>query len=145
MSSAKNFFTEDEKNAVIDAIRKVEISTSGEIRVHVDDYCKEDVFKRTVKVFEELQMHKTPFRNAVLIYIAVKDKKFAIIGDEAINQKVAASFWNETSNQLQENFKVGNYCNGIIIAIQSIGEILITHFPDLEDIQTNKLPDDISF
>jgi uncharacterized membrane protein len=90
-------------------------------------------------------MDNTPFRNGVLIYIAVKDRKFAIIGDEAINNKVAENFWQETSAQLLENFKAGNYCNGIITAVETIGEILIKYFPDLEDIQTNKLPDDISF
>jgi uncharacterized membrane protein len=145
MASAKDFFTESEKNAVVAAIRKMEMSTSGEIRVHVDDHCDGDVYEKAIKVFHSLNMEKTPFRNAVLIYVAVKDRKFAVIGDEAINNKVSAGYWGSISQQLLEEFKSGNYSNGIVRAVEAIGETLTKYFPDIDELESNKLPDDISF
>jgi uncharacterized membrane protein len=145
MASAKDFFREDERNAIVDAIRKVEMNTSGEIRVHIEDLCKEDVFEKAVKIFHTLNMEKTPFRNAVLIYVAVKDRKFAVIGDEAIHNKVEAAYWEKISQHLLENFRSGNYANGIIHTVETIGETLVSYFPDIDALDKNNLPDDISF
>ncbi|MDB5228228.1 MAG: hypothetical protein JWN78_2421 [Bacteroidota bacterium] len=145
MASAKDFFSENDKDAIVKAIRKVELSTSGEIRVHVDEKCEEDVYEKAIKVFHFLKMEKTPFRNAVLIYIALKDRKFAIVGDEAIHNKVDDAFWKDISEQLRADFKKGDYGYGVNRAIETIGETLFKYFPHMEDLDTNKLPDDISF
>lgn len=145
MASAKNFFTDSEKESIVAAIRKVEIHTSGEIRVHVDDRCDENAYDRAVKVFQYLKMDKTAFRNGVLIYIAVKDRKFAVIGDEAINKKVDTDFWSAITQKLHNDFVAQQFADGIIQAIKTVGDTLIKYFPDLDELERNDLPDDISF
>lgn len=145
MASANKFFTNSEKDAIVTAIRKVEIHTSGEIRVHVDDRCDENAYDRAVKVFQYLKMDKTIFRNGVLIYIAVKDRKFAIIGDEGIYKKVDDSFWSAIAQKLHIDFEAQHFAHGIIHAIDTVGATLINYFPNLDELERNELPDDISF
>ena len=145
MASAKDFFNDTEKDAIVSTIRKVELHTSGEIRVHIDDRCKEDAYDRAVKVFDYLNMNKTTFRNGVLIYIAVKDKKFAVIGDKAIHSKVDSNFWKNITHQLHKEFAEQHYSNGIINAIETIGKTLVKYFPDVDELDRNELQNDISF
>ena len=145
MISAKNFLSEKEKNAVVSAIRAIESNTSGEIRIHIDDSCSEDVLDRAVQVFHHLKMDQTAFRNGVLIYIAVRDKQFAIIGDKGINKKIDEDYWKSISYQMQQNFIRESPSKAIINAVHQIGKTLSTHFPDLDKFDKNELPDEISF
>ncbi len=145
MASAKTFLSDVEKDAVVAAIREAELHTSGEIRVHIDDRCDQDAYDRALKVFQSLKMYKTPFRNAVLLYIAVKDKKFAIIGDEAIHMKVHPDFWNGLLQELKENFSNEHFMEGITRCVHTIGTTLSTHFPDIDQLDRNELPNDLSF
>ncbi|MFN8282047.1 MAG: TPM domain-containing protein [Chitinophagales bacterium] len=145
MASAKNFLKEQEKNLIVATIRKMELETTGEIRVHLDNRCDGDVMDRAIKVFNHLNIDKTPFKNGVLIYIAAEDRKFAVIGDEAIHQKVAADFWNKIAQKLQSDFTETNYCKGIIETIERVGDILKKHFPQMQHGKHNQLEDDISF
>lgn len=145
MISAKTFLTDEEKNKVVDTIRKIEAATTGEIRVHIDDACTDDVLDRAVEVFYHLRMDKTVFRNGVLLYIAVKNKQFAIIGDEAINQKVTAKFWKEISFELNNDFKNSAPITAILHALQTIGIQLAHYFPALDILDNNELPNEISF
>lgn len=90
----KNFFSESDKKSIQEAISEAELNTSGEIRVHIDAKCAEDVKLHAIEVFGKLKMHETAMRNGVLFYLAVEDRKFAIIGDEGINKVVPADFWD---------------------------------------------------
>ena len=145
MASAKDLFNDDEKESVVAAIRAVELSTSGEIRVHIDDRCDGDAFQRAVKVFIHLNMDKKPFRNAVLIYVAVKDKKFSIVGDIAIHEKVGEKYWKKILVEMEHHFSLGLFTDGIKEAIQTVGHTLSKYFPAIDELDKNTLPDDISF
>ena len=145
MSTVSNFLTESEKNRIIDVIRNAEANTTGEIRLHMENKCSGDAMKRAISVFHELKMDRTKFRNGILIYIAIKDKKFAILGDEAINQKIESSYWTELSQQLQKRFSEQSFADGLAEVIQKTGQTLSQHFPNLENYLKNELPDDISF
>lgn len=145
MISAKNFLTDEEKNKVVTAIRTVETNTTGEIRIHIDDSCDEDVLDRAVEIFYHLRMDKTIFRNGVLIYIAVKNKQFAIIGDEAIHQKVDAHYWKDISFELNNDFQYKQPTEAILHAIQTIGNTLAQYFPALDNFDKNELPNEISY
>ena len=96
--SAKKFFTPDQQKSIQKSIANAELNTSGEIRVHIDDKCKEAVLDKAADTFHMLKMDKTDLRNGVLFYLAVSDHKFAILGDKGINEKVdttnAAEFAN---------------------------------------------------
>ncbi|HOU97056.1 MAG TPA: TPM domain-containing protein [Bacteroidales bacterium] len=141
---ASLFFTKSEKNAILEAIKEAEKNTSGEIRVHIETRCKEDVLDRAAWIFRKLGMDKTRDRNGVLFYLAVKDRKFAIIGDAGINSKVPEGFWNQIKEIMEKNFKEGHFAEGLSEGIKLAGEKLKEYFPYNRD-DINELSDDISF
>lgn len=143
MSVHKNF-SEEDKLQITNAIRVAETNTSGEIRVHIENHCKGDVLDRAAYVFEKLEMHKTKLRNGVLFYLAVKDHKFAILGDGGINDKVEDDFWECTKETVISKLKEGLFADGLAEGIIRAGERLKEHFPYQEDDE-NELPDEISF
>lgn len=140
----KNFFTEAEKTSIQQAIADAELNTSGEIRVHIDSRCAGDPKTEAVKVFEKLEMHQTQLRNAVLFYLAVDDRKFAILGDEGIDAAVPDDFWNSVRDTMLDNFKNQRFADGLTQGILMAGEKLKTHFP-YQDGDTNELSNEISF
>lgn len=141
---AKDLFTELEKQQIVAAIKEAEKNTSGEIRVHIERKCKEDVLDHAAFMFEELEMHQTELRNGVLIYLAVEDRQLAILGDAGINLKVPKGFWDATRDVMINEFKHGNFAKGLSDGIIKAGEQLKTHFPYQKD-DLNELSDDISF
>lgn len=141
--NVKNFFSKQQKAEIVAAIQAAEKDTSGEIRLHIESSCKGDALERTVKLFEKLKMHATHLRNGVLIYLAVKDKKFAIFGDEGINEVVPDDFWEDVKEEMAGHFKKGDFAAGISMGIRRVGEKLKEYFP-YQDDDVNELSDDIS-
>ena len=128
MSTIDSFLTKDDEAAIVAAIKKAETNTSGEIRVHVEKHTDNDHLDHALEVFGKLNMHKTELRNGVLIYIAVEDKKFVILGDEGINNKVSDNFWDTTKDIMQSHFRNGDFTIGIVEGILKAGEELKYHF-----------------
>ncbi|WP_016777436.1 TPM domain-containing protein [Anaerophaga thermohalophila] len=141
---AINMFTEEQKAGIVNAIKEAELNTSGEIRVHIEKNCPEDVLDRAAFIFEKLKMHKTKLRNGVLFYLAVKDRKFAILGDAGINAKVPEGFWDNIKDTMLNHFKNGEFARGLSEGIKMTGEQLKEHFPWKSD-DVNELSDEISF
>ncbi len=137
-------FTKEQQNKIVEAIKQAEHNTSGEIRVHIEKTCKEDVLDRAADVFAMLKMHKTEQRNGVLFYLSVEDRKFAILGDAGINAKVPSNFWESVKETILEQFKLGNNTEGLVKGILMAGEKLKAHFPYQKD-DANELSDEISF
>lgn len=142
--SAEDFFTIEEKQAITNAIGEAERNTSGEIRLHVENRCKIDVLDRAAYIFGKLNMHETAQRNGVLFYLAVDDRKFAIIGDSGINKAVPANFWDVIKGTMLALFKEGKFAEGLTTGICMAGEQLKTNFPYQTD-DINELSDEISF
>lgn len=140
----KEFFTDTQQKSIQLAIENAELHTSGEIRVHLDSKCKGEVIKVAKNIFEKLNMHKTELRNGVLFYLAVEDKKFAIIGDKGINDAVESNFWDSIRDIMTEEFKKNQFTVGLCQGIEMAGNKLKTHFPYQKD-DTNELTNDISF
>lgn len=141
---ARQFFTTEQQHEIVEAIRQAEANTSGEIRVHIENHCRGDIMDRSAMVFNILKMNETAERNGVLIYLAIKDKKFSIIGDEGINKMVEHDFWNDVKDMMAGHFRSGNFTEGIIQGVLRVGEKLKTFFPHKSD-DINELSDDISF
>jgi uncharacterized membrane protein len=141
---AASFFTKEQQSAIIASVKEAEKSTSGEIRVHIETNCQEDVLDRASWIFRKLNMNKTEARNGVLFYLAVSDRKFAIIGDAGINAKVPQGFWDEIKALMQNSFREGKFTEGLSQGILLAGTQLKAHFPfDKDDV--NELSDEISF
>jgi len=144
MSNAVSILNHKEDRRVVEAIQKAEQNTSGEIKVHIENHCRGDVKDRGLVVFKRLKLNKTKLRNGVLIYLAVRDRKFAILGDEGINNVVGDEFWNDVKDLMQSHFKEGRFAEGLEQGILRCGEKLQTYFPGQSD-KINEIPDDISY
>jgi uncharacterized membrane protein len=141
----KNYFTAEQQDLVVNAIRQAETATSGEVRIYIESKCKTAVpLERAMAVFHSLKMDQTIHRNAVLLYIAMGSRKLAVYGDEGMHAIVGQDYWNDTVTQLTTHFKNGNMTTGIVEAINDIGMKLQKHFPYLEG-DKNELPDEIVF
>jgi len=140
----KSFFSDEDKQRVEKAISQAELQTSGELRVHVECRCGGFPYERGKRVFENLGMVNTELRNGVLIYLAIVDKRFAILGDSGINEKVPDGFWDDVRDLMQTKFQEGAIGEGIEQAVLRIGEKLAEFFPRSED-DVDELDNAISF
>jgi len=141
-NTVETFLTSIEEQEVVAAIRKAEQQTSGEIRVHIENTSKGAIESRALEVFSILKMQNTELHNAVLIYVAVNDKAFAIYGDKGIDAVVPNSFWDDTKNTIQSHFKKGDYKQALVDGILLAGQQLKTHFPyniDDDNELTNRI------
>lgn len=126
------------------AIQDAERDTSGEIRVHIQHRVKGDIFAVAKARFEELGMTATEQRNGVLFYVAIKDKRFAVLGDQGINDRVPEGFWQETVDAMRQHFAEGDLVGGLEAGIRQAGKALKEFFPYQSD-DVNELSDEISY
>ncbi len=146
----QKFFSEAEQKRLREAIAAAERRTSGEIRLHVERDvptaapASGDPYQRAREVFAGLGMHDTAERNGVLVYLATRARKFAIVGDEQLHQRVGEAFWNDVRDLLAQQFGRDRFVEGLEGGVALIGEKLREHFPHRED-DRNELSDDISY
>lgn len=141
---ASTFFTREQQEAIVRAIGEAEHATSGEIRVHLETSCKADVLDEAAWLFRKVGMHKTADRNGVLIYFAIKERRFAIIGDTGINSVVPLGFWDEIRDHMKKRFSENMFTEGLTEGIIMAGMQLKEHFPHSKD-DINEITDTISF
>jgi uncharacterized membrane protein len=142
----KQFLTPDDNHRVAEAIRAFEKKTSGEIRVFMESRNPlVNTIERAQVVFGELQMHQTKDRNGVLLYLAVKDREVALLGDEGIHQKVGSAFWEKQVAEMIQLFKQNNLTEGMVKCIEHVGLVLVEKFPHDGTTDQNELSDDIVF
>lgn len=134
-----------DQQRVVAAIRAAEQTTSGQIKVHVEARCRGgDAYHRAAELFHRLGLERTRARNGVLLYVAVRDRKFALIGDSGIHEEVGSAFWHEAVARMRTAFQSGDLGAGLVGAISAVGERLAKRFPHHAG-DPNEIPDDISF
>lgn len=136
--------SEEARLQIMEAIREAEKNTSGEIRLFIEDVCKENVLDRAAFIFKEINMHKTKQHNGVLFYIALQSHQFAILGDKGINKVVEKDFWHSIKLEMQNYFTEGDFVTGLSKGIRMSGEALKKHFPYHQN-DKNELSDEIIF
>jgi uncharacterized membrane protein len=141
----KEFFSDEEQDRIVQAIRSAERRTSGEIRVYIESRCRfVDPIDRAIEVFYGLKMERTDDRNGVLVYVAIKDRQLAIFGDEGIHNRVGKDFWELEVKKMLDEFNSAHFAAGIVDIVKDIGQALHHHFP-YEREDKNELPDNIVF
>ena len=131
-----------DRDRVLAAIAEAETNTSGEIRVVLVQHSVTDPVAEAVAEFQKLGMHKTMHRNGVLILLAPKSRKFAVIGDKGVNEICGGLFWQSIVNTMQLAFRSRKFTSGLVEGIREIGRLLAHHFPPQADTG-NELPNDI--
>lgn len=140
----RRFFNLEEEQRIIDAIRHAESQSSAEVRVHINKHSEGDVVSYAQEIFTFLGMDKTELHNGVLIYLAVENRNFAVIGDHAIHERVGQIYWDTLRNEMQAEFKNESVCSGIVHAIEKLANTLKKYFPVLPK-DKNEIIDDISY
>ena len=136
------------RTRVVEAIGAAEARSHGEVRVHVEDRCPGgDPVARGRLVFEKLGMTATRRRNGVLIYVAARDRCFAVLGDSGLHEKVGEAFWSELAASMGQRFGAGDFAEGLVETIGRAGDALAAHFPreGPSDPDVDELPNRISF
>ena len=141
----RKLFTDEEQARIVEGIRRAEQGTSGEVRVFVENRCSYmDALDRAIEIFKEKGMEQTQERNAVLIYVALRDHQLAVYGDEGIHRKVGNDYWKKEVFGMIRDFNRDDYAEGIAHCVEDIGDALQKHFPYTKD-DKNELKDDIEF
>jgi uncharacterized membrane protein len=139
----REFLSKLEHNRIVSAIREAESKTSGEIRVYIQrGKLNADPLIIAQKKFQRLGMSKTRERNAVLIFVAPRAHKFAVVGDKAIHEKCGKQFWQHVVSGMQTHFQNEKFSDAIVEGIEEIGKLLAAHFPRTSTF-SNELPDEI--
>jgi uncharacterized membrane protein len=142
----KSILSAEDNKRIVEAIKSCEQLTSGEIRIYMESKNPlVSTLERATEIFTNLQMHTTKQRNAVLLYVAVKDREVALFGDEGIHQQVGTAFWNNQIAQMISHFKENNLTDGIVKCIAEVGSVLVEKFPYNSSEDKNELPNDIIF
>ena len=122
------------RSPIVSAIARAERGTTGEIRVHLSRRRWDpDPFARAQKIFTQLGMFRTNQRNGVLLYVNLRKRKFAIIGDEGIHKAVGGRYWEELSQALRDDLHSTHLENAIALAVRTIGLTLARFFPATND------------
>lgn len=127
------------------AIREAEEKTSGEIRVCVARFFWGSVEGAARRSFERLEMTRTAQRNGVLLFVVPARKRFVVLGDEGIHQRVGQPFWEAVTAVLSRHFRKGDFSGGLVEGIHAVGAQLSTHFPSKGTADVNELPNAIDF
>ena len=142
----KAFFSEPDQARILEAIRIAEKETSGEIRIYIESNNPlVDPLERAAEIFLQLKMENTAHRNAVLLYIAMKDHELALFGDEGIHKKVGSEYWQNAVKNMIAEFANQHIAIGIEQCILQIGQTLKETFPYEASTDKNELPDNIVF
>lgn len=139
----KNLLDKKAKEMIVEAIRRAEKQTSGEIRVHVTKNTPTDILEAAKKTFHKLGMHRTRHRNGVLIFISWKKHELAILGDRGIHEHVGDSFWAGTRDKMIQYFSEGRLPEGIVAGVLEAGEKLKEFFP-LEKKDKNEISNNVT-
>jgi uncharacterized membrane protein len=146
---ARALLDDDDLAAIVQAVGAAERGTSGEIRVHLERRLRPprgtpaDVLARAREVFARLGMHRTARRNGVLIYLAVEDRKVAIVGDEGIHARVGDAGWQHIRDLMVERLRRGEARAAIVAAVGEVGTVLARHFRR-DDGDVDELSDHVS-
>ena len=139
----KEFLSQLEHDRIVRAIQEAESKTSGQIRVYIQrGKLNVDPLMAAQKRFHRLGIHRTPERNAVLIFVAPRAHKFAVVGDKAIHEKCGDEFWQSVVDKMRAHFRNEKFNDAMVDAIGDLGNALATHFPK-GSTSGNNLPDEV--
>ncbi len=138
----KSFLDQLEHERIASAIAVAEGRTSGEIRVFIQHGPVREAMAEAKVQFKKLGVAATRERNGVLIFVAPRSQKFAVLGDEGIHQRCGEEFWRGLVEMMREEFRSAHFTEALVQGISRAGELLAEHFPRQAD-DRNELPDKI--
>ena len=84
--------SKEQEKTVMNAIKRLKLIPLVKFAFILKIAVKLAILSEAIEMFGELHMHETELRNGVIVYVAIKDHKLAVWGDEGIHKKVAKIF-----------------------------------------------------
>ncbi len=125
----KHFLSALEHDRIHQAIRSAEEGTSSDIVLYISHRRIEDALAEAHLEFRKLRLEQATARNSLLIFLAPKSQKFAVVGGTALHEKVGQAWWDDFVALLTRHFKEGKYTDGLIAALEQASLALKAHFP----------------
>ena len=126
----KHFHQYIDKPRLLAALADAERNTTGRIYVYVSHRPIKDALAQAHRRFAKLNLSRIhEHRATVLIYLAPRTHKFAIVGDTAIHERCGDKFWSELAEALSAELKAGQITDGLLKTIARLKGALEEHFP----------------
>lgn len=139
----KDFLSQLDHDRIVAAIRATEAYTSGQIRVYIQrGELDGEALAEAQSKFKPLGMEETKERNGILIFVAPRARKFAIVGDKGIHAKCGNEFWDDLAIAMRQHFLNSDFSKGLVEAINQLGGVLARYFPKKASPE-NELPDEV--
>jgi len=127
------------------AIEQAERNTSGEVRVCVARFFWGSIDRAAHRAFARLGMDATAARNGVLFFVVPSRKRFMVLGDEGIHAKVGPEFWTRVAAAVGDHFRGGDFTEGLVGGIETVGKELGAHFPFDPETDRDELPNTVDY
>ena len=134
-----------DRDKIKDAIQSAERRTSGEICVSVARFFWGSIEKAADKAFVRMGITQTKHRNGVLFFVVPSRRKFVLLGDRGIHERVGQEFWDRVALVVSEKFREGDFTGGLVRGVEEVGEQLAAHFPYDPTSDKDELSDDVDF
>ncbi len=122
--------TRSEREAISRAIADAEDGTSGRIAVRIIPNASVDALEQAKHEFGKIGLHRHEHLNAALILVAPKARRFAVIGDRALHERVGDEFWADVVRGSEPYFARNAVLEGIHYAVGRLGGVLHEHFAE---------------
>jgi len=122
--------TKAQQATISAAIAAAEDGATGRIAVREIPDRSVDAFERAKREFGRIGLQRHEHANAALILVAPKARRFAIVGDRALHERVGDAFWNDVVEKSTPFFARGETDAGILYAVARLGEVLHAHFAE---------------
>lgn len=91
--------------------------------------------ERAIDVFSQLRVWDTESNNGVMIYLLLADHDIEIIADRGVNRLAGAEYWEDVCQNMEENFRNGKFEEGVLLGLETITKLLVTHYPKTQGNQ----------
>ena len=117
-----------DRETVSRAIANAENGTTGRIHVALlDDKRVEDPIGRARAIFSRLDHAGNA---GVLILVAPRARRFAVIGDDAVHERAGDELWQSVTGAMGSHFANDDIEGGISHGLDLLGDALRRHHPD---------------
>jgi uncharacterized membrane protein len=144
---ARSAFPDKVMDAIQHEIAELEKRHHGEVRFVVErELTTAQLWagltsrQRAIEVFSMLQVWNTEENTGILIYVLLADHKVEVVADRGIQKRVAAGEWVAIVDEMDKQFRAGQFEAGALAGVRAASELLARHFPGSADDQ-NQLPD----
>ena len=130
MPATKRYFNKQDQMAIAEAVTQAEHGHVGEIQVVIEGHIPanqayyQNTLARARQLFAELNVWDTEYNSGVLLYLNLCEQKVEIVIDRGVKNATLQNTWHEICLNLSMKLKNQHYREGVIEAVEHIGQVL---------------------